>query len=34
MFFFSPNLSTNLISVGQLVDNNYDVHFSCFGCVV
>jgi hypothetical protein len=25
--FVSPDLSTNLISVGQLVDNNCDVHF-------
>ena len=30
----SPNLSTNLISVGQLVDNNCNVHFSRSGCVV
>ena len=32
--FMSPNLSTNLISVGQLVDNNCNVHFSRSGCVV
>ena len=32
--FVSPNLSTNLISVGQLVDNNCNVHFSRSGCVV
>ena len=32
--FVSPNLSTNLISVGQLVDTNYNVHFSRSGCVV
>jgi hypothetical protein len=32
--FVSPDLSTNLISVGQLVDNNCDVHFSHSGCVV
>ena len=32
--FVSPDLSTNLISVGQLVDNNCNVHFSCSGCVV
>ena len=32
--FVSPDLSTNLISVGQLVDNNCNVHFSRFGCVV
>jgi hypothetical protein len=25
-FFLSPDLSTNLIFVGQLVDNNCDVH--------
>ena len=32
--FVSPNLSTNLIYVGQLVDNNCNVHFSRSGCVV
>ena len=32
--FVSPNLSTNHISVGQLVDNNCNVHFSRSGCVV
>ena len=32
--FVSPDLSTNLISVGQLVDNNCNVHFSRYGCVV
>ena len=32
--FVSPNLSTNLISVGQLFDNNCNVHFSRSGCVV
>jgi hypothetical protein len=32
--FVSPKLSTNLISVGQLVDNNCDVHFSKSGCFV
>ncbi|KAF5472111.1 hypothetical protein F2P56_008851 [Juglans regia] len=32
--FVSPGLSTNLISVGQLVDNNCDVHFSRGGCLV
>ncbi|KAJ0014387.1 hypothetical protein Pint_21634 [Pistacia integerrima] len=32
--FVSPQLSTSLISVGQLVDNNYDVHFSRDGCLV
>ena len=32
--FMSPDLSTNLISVGQLVDNNCNVNFSRFGCVV
>ena len=32
--FVSPNLSTYLISVGQLVDNNCNVHFSRSGCVV
>ena len=30
----SPHLATNLISVGQLVKNNYNVSFSSFGCVV
>ena len=32
--FVSPDLSTNLIYVGQLVDNNCNIHFSCSGCVV
>jgi hypothetical protein len=32
--FVSPKLSTNLISVGQLVDNNYDVYFSNSSCFV
>ena len=32
--FVSPDLSTNLIYVGQLVDNNCNVNFSRFGCVV
>ncbi|RVW59204.1 Retrovirus-related Pol polyprotein from transposon RE1 [Vitis vinifera] len=32
--FVSPNLSTNLLSVGQLVDNNCNVNFSRSGCVV
>ncbi|KAJ9671254.1 hypothetical protein PVL29_027304 [Vitis rotundifolia] len=32
--FMSPNFSTNLISVGQLVDNNCNVNFSRSGCVV
>ena len=32
--FVSLDLSTNLISVGQLVDNNCNVHFSRSGCVV
>ncbi|KAJ0082390.1 hypothetical protein Patl1_09946 [Pistacia atlantica] len=32
--FVSPDLSTNLIYVGQLVDNNCNVHFSCSSCVV
>ncbi|RVW34849.1 Retrovirus-related Pol polyprotein from transposon RE2 [Vitis vinifera] len=32
--FLAPQLSTNLISVGQLVDNNCAVNFSSNGCVV
>jgi len=32
--FVSPNLSTNLISIGQLVDHDYNVQFSRSGCVV
>ena len=32
--FVSSDLSTNLISIRQLVDNNCNVHFSRFGCVV
>ena len=31
--FVSPDLSINLISVGQLVDNNCNVHFYRSGCV-
>ena len=30
----SPDLSTNLLFIGQLVDNNCNVNFSHFGCVV
>ena len=32
--FVSPKLSTNLISIGQLVDNNCTVQFSNSGCLV
>ena len=32
--FVSPDLSKNLISFGQLVDNNGNVNFSRSGCVV
>ncbi len=32
--YISPNLSVNLVSVGQLVDQNCDVHFTHDGCVV
>ncbi|XP_060185890.1 uncharacterized protein LOC132615322 [Lycium barbarum] len=32
--FVSSKLSTSLISIGQLVDNNCDVNFSCNGCLV
>ncbi|KAL5773718.1 hypothetical protein ACOSP7_013357 [Xanthoceras sorbifolium] len=32
--FMSPSMATNLISVGQLVDNNCTVQFSNSGCVV
>ena len=32
--FLSPGLSTNLLSVGQLVDNHCNVSFSSSGCVV
>lgn len=39
--FVSPKLSTDLISVDQAVDNNYDVHFlvvmgsiRCLGCLL
>jgi hypothetical protein len=31
--YVSPGLSNNLISVGQLVEENYDVHFSRDGCL-
>ena len=30
----SPGLASNLLSVGQLVDKNYDVNFSRDGCLV
>ncbi|KAI5410558.1 hypothetical protein KIW84_055896 [Lathyrus oleraceus] len=30
----SPRLASNLLSVGQLVDKNYDVNFSRDGCLV
>ncbi|KAG6529275.1 hypothetical protein ZIOFF_011472 [Zingiber officinale] len=32
--FISPGLSTNLIFIGQMVDNHCDVHFSRDGCIV
>ena len=32
--FVSSEFSTSLISIGQLVDNNYDVQFSLDGCIV
>ncbi|KAJ9687070.1 hypothetical protein PVL29_015789 [Vitis rotundifolia] len=32
--FVSPDVSTNLLSVGQLVDNNCNVNFSRSSCVV
>ena len=32
--FVSPDLSKNLISVGQLVDNNCNVHYSYSSCVI
>ncbi|KAJ8624002.1 hypothetical protein MRB53_032532 [Persea americana] len=32
--FVSPHLATNWVSVGQLVENNYNVSFSSSGCVV
>jgi len=32
--YVSPNLTSNLISVGQLVDNDCRVEFSKFGCLV
>jgi hypothetical protein len=32
--YVSPKLSNSLISIGQLVENNYDVHFSHDGCLV
>ena len=30
----SSHLATNLVSLGQLVENNYNVSFSSFGCIV
>jgi len=32
--YVSPGLSNNLLSVGQLVEENYDVHSSRDGCLV
>lgn len=32
--YFVPQLATNLLLVGQLVENNYVFHFSSSGCVV
>ncbi|XP_068641875.1 uncharacterized protein [Aristolochia californica] len=32
--FVSPDLSTNLLYVGQLVDKNCNIQFSRFGCVM
>ncbi|KAJ0047025.1 hypothetical protein Pint_06708 [Pistacia integerrima] len=32
--FVSPNLSANLISVGQLVEDNCSIHFDRSGCHV
>lgn len=32
--FLSPGLASNLIFVDQLVDNNYNVNFSCNDCFV
>lgn len=32
--FASPGLSNNLLSDGQLAENNWDVHFSRSGCCV
>ena len=32
--FVSPALNTNLVSVGQLVENDWKVEFSKSGCVV
>ena len=32
--FVSPALASNLLSVGQLVDNNCNVNFSRAGCLV
>ena len=32
--FLYPQLSTNLLFVGQLVDNHCSISFLCFGCVI
>jgi hypothetical protein len=32
--FVSPDLSANLISIGQLVEENCSLHFDRFGCCV
>ena len=34
VFYYIPHLSNNLISVGQLIEDNYSVHFSSSGCVI
>ena len=32
--YLCPNLTSNLLSVGQLVEENYNISFSPSGCVV
>ena len=32
--FMLPKLSTNLLFVGQMVENNCEIHFDCHGCYV
>lgn len=33
-FYLVPYFSTNLLSVGQLVDNGYSVYFTSSGCMI
>lgn len=32
--YFVPHLSTNLLSIGQVVDEGYSIHFNSFSCII